>query len=232
MKREMEYKACISEIKDIDEKGMVVFYPAVFRNKDLGGDTLMKGATTKTLQENFKNIRHFKHHDKNLMPGVIIEANEDEYGVLAKSKLILGTQIGRETHEEYKAMAEAGKSMDHSIGYFTIKSENDNSDPETIGRFLREIKIMEFSTLTAWGMNPLARTVDVKSLENLDFNQLITEQKYFNALLNCQFTDAKLEHIEQLKAHIESLITSRLNTGTLKNEPISASELIKNVKFF
>ena len=102
----MEYKACVSEIKDIDQNGTVVFYPAVFNNKDFGGDTLMPGSTKKTLQENFKNIRHFKHHDSTLMPGVIFEASEDSYGVIAKSKLILGTQLGRETYEEYKAMAE------------------------------------------------------------------------------------------------------------------------------
>lgn len=229
----MEYKACQSEIKDIDQQtGIVVFYPAVFNNRDFGGDTLMPGSTRKTLQENFKNIRHFKHHDKTLMPGVIFEANEDSYGVLAKSKLILKTQVGLETYEEYKAMAEAGKSMDHSIGYNTIKHDEDKSIADFPGRFLREIKLGEFSTLTAWGMNPKAQTVSVKSLEDLDFNNLLKEQKYFQLLLSCKFTDAKLEDIEKLKNYVDSLVLSR-KQSTQVHEPkvIQGSDYIKNINF-
>lgn len=228
----MEYKACQSEIKDIDQNGTVVFYPAVFNNRDFGGDTLMPGSTKKTLQENFKNIRHFKHHDKNMMPGVIFEASEDSFGVLAKSKLILGTQLGRETYEEYKAMAEAGKSMDHSIGYNTIKHDEDKSVADFPGRFLREIKLGEFSTLTAWGMNPKAQTVSIKSYEDLDFNTLLKEQKYFQLLLNCKFTDAKLEDIERLKDYVTSLILSRKeSTQTPEPKIISGSDYIKNINF-
>lgn len=229
----MEYKACQSEIKDIDQQtGVVVFYPAVFNNRDFGGDTLMPGSTKKTLQENFKNIRHFKHHDKTQMPGVIFEANEDSFGVLAKSKLILKTQVGLETYEEYKAMAEAGKSMDHSIGYNTIKHDEDKSNPDFPGRFLREIKLGEFSTLTAWGMNPKAQTVSIKSLEDIDLNKLLIEQKYFQLLLNCRFTDAKLEDIEKFKNHIDSLLLSR-KQSTQKIEPmlINGSDYVKNINF-
>jgi HK97 family phage prohead protease len=229
----MEYKACQSEIKDIDQQsGVVVFYPAVFNNRDFGGDTLMHGATKKTLQENFKNIRHYKNHDKTLMPGVIVEANEDSFGVMAKSKLILNTQLGRETYEQYKAMAESGKSMDHSIGYNTVKSEEDKSNVDMPGRFLREIKLGEFSTLTAWGMNPKAQTVSIKSFEDLDFNTLLKEQKYFQLLLNCKFTDARLEDIEKFKNHIDSLLLSR-KQSTQPTEPnvIKGSDYIKNINF-
>jgi HK97 family phage prohead protease len=222
MKRAMEYKGCVSEIKDVTQSGTVVFYASVFGNADLGGDIIEAGAFKKTLNENMKAIRHFKHHNPKLMPGVIQELKEDSYGLLATSKLILNTQLGKETYEEYKAMAEAGKSMDHSIGYSTIKFEDDKSQDL---RKLKEVRLFEVSTLTEWGMNPLAQTVAVKSIE-----ELIKEQKYFTELLNCRFTDAKLEQIEQLKAHIESLIESRL-VDTPKNEPISASELITNIKF-
>lgn len=228
----MEYKACQTEIKDIDDKtGTVVFYPAVFGNKDLGGDTLMQGSTLKTIRENSKNIRHFKQHDSSLMPGVLQEINEDSYGVLAKSKLILGTQLGKETYEEYKAMAEAGKSMDHSIGYRTIKFDEDRSDPNEYRRILKEIKLFEVSTLTSWGMNPKAQTVSIKSLDNFDLNQLLIEQKYFQLLLNCKFTDAKLEDIEKFKNHIESLILSRKSTQVIEPIRIKGSELVKNINF-
>lgn len=228
----MEYKAYQSEIKEVDPNGTIVFYPAVFGNKDLGGDTLMQGATIKTIRENIQNIRHFKHHDSSQMPGVIKEISEDNYGVLAKSQLILGTQLGRETYEEYRAMADAGKSMDHSIGYKTIKFDEDRSDPNEYRRILREIKLFEVSTLTSWGMNPKAQTVSVKSFEDLDLNKLLIEQKYFQLLLNCRFTDAKLDDIEKFKNHIDSLLLSR-KQSTQAQEPslIKGSDYIKTINF-
>ena len=228
----MEYKSCQTEIKDLDENtGTVVFYGAVFGNEDLGGDTLMNGAATKTIRENFKNIRHFKHHNSTLMPGVIKEITEDSYGILVKSDLILSTQIGKETYEEYKAMASAKKSMDHSIGYSTIKFDEDRKDPNKLKRILREIKLYEFSTLTAWGMNPLAQTVSVKNLEQLDFNLLLTEQKYFDQLLKCRFTDAKLEHIEQVKKHIDDIVLSRKQSTQPQTIVLKGSDLINNLNF-
>ena len=228
----MEYKSCQTEIKDLDENtGTVVFYGAVFGNEDLGGDTLMNGAATKTIRENFKNIRHFKHHNSTLMPGVIKEITEDSYGILVKSDLILSTQIGKETYEEYKAMASAKKSMDHSIGYSTIKFDEDRKDPNKLKRILREIKLYEFSTLTAWGMNPLAQTVSVKNLEQLDFNLLLTEQKYFDQLLKCRFTDAKLEHIEQVKKHIDDIVLSRKQSTQPQRIVLKGSDLINNLNF-
>ena len=228
----MEYKSCQTEIKDLDEStGTVVFYGAVFGNEDLGGDTLMKGAASKTIRENFKNIRHFKHHNSSLMPGVIKEISEDVYGILVKSSLILSTQTGRETYEEYKAMASVGKSMDHSIGYKTIKFDEDRNDPTVWKRILREIKLFEVSTLTAWGMNPLAQTVSVKSFDELDFNLLLKEQKYFDQLLKCRFTDAKLEHIEQVKQHIDSIVLSRKQGTQPQQIVLKGSDLINNLNF-
>lgn len=228
----MEYKSCQTEIKDLDEStGTVVFYGAVFGNEDLGGDTLMKGAASKTIRENFKNIRHFKHHNSSLMPGVIKEISEDGYGILVKSSLILSTQTGRETYEEYKAMASVEKSMDHSIGYKTIKFDEDRNDPTVWKRILREIKLFEVSTLTAWGMNPLAQTVSVKGFDDLDFNLLLNEQKYFDQLLKCRFPDAKLEHIEQVKKHIDAIVLSRKQSTQPRQILLKGSDLINNLNF-
>jgi uncharacterized protein len=222
----MEYKGCLSEIKDLSENGTVRFYAAVFNNKDLGGDVIERGAFSKTLQENFRNIRHFKHHNPSQMVGVIKEAVEDGHGLLVQSKLILDTQLGKETYAEYKAMAEAGKSLDHSIGFRTIKHENDNS---TETRRLKELKLMEVSTLTEWGMNPMAQTVSVKKLSEIDFNLLLTEQKYIDLLLKCNFTDAKLQHLEEVKKHIDSLVFSRQKDT--KNQPMVQKIDINSINF-
>ena len=222
----MEYKGAITEIKDISQKGVVTFYASVFGNKDYGNDIIEQGAFRKTIQENSRNVRHFKHHDTTQMVGVIQSMNEDSKGLLVTSNLILKTQLGADTYEEYKAMIEAGKSMDHSIGYNVIKE-----DTKEDSRLLKELRLMEVSTLTAWGMNPLAQTVDVKSLEQLDFDQLLTEEKYYKHLLNAKFTDAKLERIEGLYNYLKSLIDERAAESTHRQQPRKGSEVIESINF-
>jgi uncharacterized protein len=229
--RTMEYKSAQTEVKDLDKKGRVKFYASVFGNEDYGGDVVEAGAFKKTISENYKKIRHLKYHDKNIMPGVIIKDGgliEDNYGLLVTSDLILTTQEGHDTYEQYKAMLEADKSMDHSIGYSVIKKEQKGDV-----RFLKELMLMEVSTLTAWGMNKFAETVDVKSFQNLDFNQLLTEEKYYKALLNCKFTDAKLDNIQGLYDYLKSLITERAAESTQGDEPIviKGSDYIKTLNF-
>lgn len=225
----MEYKGCLSEVKELSNKGRVQFYASVFGNRDYGDDIIENGAMRKTISENYKNIRHFKHHDSWKMVGVIQELKEDHFGLLVNSQLILNTQLGRETYEEYKAMAEAGKSMDHSIGYRVIRSEND----EVAGtRRIKELQLFEVSTLTAWGMNPLAQTVAIKSLDTKSLDELLKDEKYFNILLNAPFTDAKLESLEALKNHVTSLIEQKRRLVHPSGDaPINGGELVQAIKF-
>jgi HK97 family phage prohead protease len=240
----MEYKGSQTKIVDVDEKGVVVFYASVFNNKDKGNDIMEKGAFRKTIKENFKNIRHFKHHDSTQMPGVVQELAEDDKGLIVTSKLILGTQIGKETYEEYRAMAEADKSMDHSIGYWVTKfKEEREKETDEYTRWLKEVQLGEVSTLTAWGMNPEALTVDVKRYHTIDMDELLKEERYFSLLLKCDFPEAKLEQLEQLLTKIQTLIRLKADSFTLNaDEPssdaeagttTSVSELIKtiNIKF-
>ena len=216
--KKIEYKAAKTEIKDLDTKGVVVFYASIFGNKDHGNDIVERGAFAKTISENFENIRHYKHHDSRIMPGVLHELSEDSKGLLTKSHLIMDTQDGKETYYQYKAMLEAGKSMDHSIGYWVVKSEKFNEDdPNKYERRLKELNLMEVSTLTAWGMNPEARTVDVK--QTLSFDELLKEEIYLKGLLNCDFADMKLEQLELLLKNIQSLIAQRAGSSTRDGEP-------------
>lgn len=224
--RTMEYKTAVTRIEDVDEKGQVVIYPAVMMVKDLGNDIITKGAFNKTIKENFDNIQHYKNHDDNILVGAIQELKEWQEYLRAVSKLMIKTFDGLNTYEQYKAMAESGKSMKHSIGYWVVKKEQ----KEDI-RYLKEIGLMEISTLTKAPMNPLAITESVKSLEQLNFDQLLTEEKYYKALLNAKFTDAKLERIEGLHNYLKSLIDERAATSTREEQPIDGSELIKSINF-
>lgn len=221
--REPKYKGCISKIKDIDEKGMVVFYPSVFNTIDRVGDIVVPGAYKKTISENSDEIQHYKNHDSTQMPGVIQELSEDSVGLLTKSKLILGTQVGKDTYEQYKAMAEAGKSMRHSIGYSTVKEEFANG-----ANYLKELYLFEASTLTKRPAHPGAVTVGVKAFDEMDFAELLIEETYYKNLLNCEFENAKLERLEELKNHITALIKSksRATTQEIIEPQISKSELL------
>lgn len=217
--KEISYKSIITKVEDIDEKGIVKFYASVFGNKDKAGDIVVPGAYKKTISENFKEIQHYKNHDPSLMPGVVIEVKENETGLLVTSKLILGTQLGKETYEEYKAMAEAGKSMFHSIGYRPIVEEQKND-----ANYLKEIYLKEVSTLTAHPANTQALTVDVKS-----------EVDYLNELLNADLSEVKLEKIEQVKNKLQALIEQKAAQAPENNEPpkieISKNELLNIFKF-
>lgn len=224
------YKACLSLVKDIDETGMVSFYASVFNTPDRVKDVVDKGSFTKTISENYKDIQHYKNHIVGPIPGIIRELSQDDYGLLTKSKLILGTQLGRETYEEYKAYAEAQKSMGHSFGYSVVREK---SEPDGYNH-LKELMLHEISSLTVRAAHPDALTVDIKSFEDFDLNELVKEENFYKSLLNCSFEDVKLEQLEMIKNHISALVDeSRRKSAPERNTPLTLSENLftKNLKF-
>jgi uncharacterized protein len=208
--REPEYKSVLTKVNDVDSSGVVRFYASIFNTPDRVKDIVVKGAYTKTIAENFKEIQHYKNHDSTLMPGVITEFNQDDTGLLVTSKLILTTQLGKETHEEYKAMAEAGKSMAHSIGYVPVKEE-----PQAGVNYLKEILLYEVSTLTKRAAHPDALTVDVKTIE------------YLKAMLKTDLPDEELKELEQIKNEIEALLIERSRKSTPQEKPLTKQEILK-----
>jgi len=217
--RQPQFKSCLTQIKDIDEKGVVTFYGSVFGSPDRVKDIVDPGAYMKTITENFKEIQHYKNHDSTLMPGVIQETKEDDIGLMVRSKLMLKTQVGLETYEQYKAMAEAEKSMSHSIGYSPVREQKDDKG----FNHLKEIFLFEVSTLTKRPAHPDALTIGIKSLD-----ELVKEEMFYENLLKCDFSDAKLEQLEKIKDKITALIkeSRRDIAPDLKDTPLKI-----NVKF-
>lgn len=196
-----EFIGCNYEIKSLDEKGVVQFYANVYSNVDTDKDISLPNSFQKTIAENGSRIRHFKMHDKNRMPGVVLELKEDSIGLLVTSQLIMGTQLGKETYEEYKAIAAAGKQMEHSAGLNCIKYEI----KEDI-RVVSEWKLWEVSTLTAWGANDKALTVSIKSLENYSREEIEKELIFLKGLLNISsYSELKLEQIEKQYNFLDKL---------------------------
>jgi HK97 family phage prohead protease len=187
------FKSFEYEVKDVDEKGTVVFYANAFTNRDSDGDISMPGSFDKTLNENRRRLRHLKWHDTRYMPGAIKEIGPDDYGLLVKSQLILNTQLGKETYEEYKALAAVGQRMEHSVAVSPIKFADKNG-----AREVYEWKLYEVSTLNAWGANELSITSEIKSLKDITREDLEKDIALLRALIDIKsYDDLKCEEIER-----------------------------------
>ena len=186
----------IKALKTLDEKGLVTFYFNAFDNVDSDNDMTRKGAFTKTINDNKGRIKHFKNHNIYQTPGVLKEMGEDDNGAWARSQLIMGTVLGRETYEEYKA----GAITEHSFGYDVIKSLK---NPQGY-REITEFKLWEVSSLTAWGANQNTPMIDVKNEK-----QLLDELDRLTKLTKGDFTDEYLKNIEtkimEILEHLKTL---------------------------
>jgi len=200
----MLFKSISAEVKDLDEKGMVKFYFAFFGNVDSDGDITEKGAFSKTIADwknsNKKRIRHFKNHRWDQTPGVLQDLFEDEKGGVAVSKLILGTQLGKETYEEYKA----GAITEHSFGYDIIESEFEEVEGGKI-QHLKQLKLEEVTSLNSWGANPLTEVLDVKTLKE---DQIIAILEKLESLKKGDFSDEYFEKLEIKIAAVQKYLES------------------------
>jgi len=210
-----ELKKCDIGVKDMDEKGFVRFYFNAFDNVDSDNDMTKKGAFIKTMTDQKGRIKHFKNHNIYQSPGVIKEMGEDERGAWAGSQLILGTQLGRETHEEYKA----GAITEHSFGYDVVRSVK---NPQGY-REITEYKLWEVSSLNAWGANQNTPMIDVKNEK-----QLLEELDKLVKLTKGDFTDEYLTRVEtkitEILTHLKTLRDTTFEPGP---EPFDAVTYLK-----
>jgi len=174
------------DLKDDNDKGEIAFYFSKFDVKDSDGDIVVKGAFTKT-RENIKRIKHAYNHNIYQIPGVIKEIGEDEKGAFAVSQLALKTDLGRNVYEQYKA----GIITEHSYGFDIIKSDKDK---EKEAQIIKEVKLYEVSSLTAWGANEFTEVIDIKSIDYL--NMLLKSNNYDEKIVN---------KIEEVLKHLQSL---------------------------
>lgn len=210
-----ELKRCDLGTKDLDEKGIVTFYFNAFDNVDSDNDMTRKGAFLKTMTDQKGRIKHFKNHNIYLSPGVIKEMGEDDRGAWARSSLIMGTQLGRETYEEYKA----GAITKHSFGYDVIKSLK---NPQGF-REITEYKLWEVSSLNAWGANSQTSVIDIKNEK-----QLLDELDKLLKLSKGDFTDDYLKRVEtkisEILKHLETLRDTTPEPGP---EPFDAVKYLQ-----
>jgi HK97 family phage prohead protease len=133
-------------------------YASVFGNIDLGGDVVMQGAFTQTLQERMPKLCY--QHDIKDPIGVIIKCSEDSKGLYIEAKM---PKANRHCMD-IASLIKCGAIDSMSIGYATVDSDLINGV-----RYLKELKLYEISPVTL-AMNEQAR-IDQKSVisfQNLD----------------------------------------------------------------
>lgn len=180
----------VASIKDLDiKKGIVTGYAASFDTLDSDGDIIKSGAFTKSIRDAGPGsaqprIKHLLNHNTTQPLGLPEVLKEDSTGLYYESKAgshALGL--------DFLKMVDSGLITEHSIGFATIK-KSDNKDGTTT---LSELKLWEFSSLTAWGANHNTPLLGVKSLQNVDDRI----SKLVKAIQNGTFTDTTFEFLSE-----------------------------------
>lgn len=217
-------------IKDVSsKKGLVKAYFAIFGVKDSDNDIIESGAFKKSIEERgpdgSNRIKHFKNHSTWDVPGRLIELGEDQKGGWFLSQLSKST-LGKDTLIEY----EEGIITEHSHGFQVMQEEIDEQGTNHI----KESRLWEVSSLTAWGANHLTNTEFVKEIRSAD--QCIAEIKRLTSYLKVgRFSDELLEKTEkelaELLAACKSLgIKMEPENTQDDDEPINWNNVTKLLK--
>ena len=154
------------DIKAVQEDGFFVGWASVYGVKDRGGDIVMPGAFTKSLQKYPANkVKMLYQHSASEPIGTWLKFEEDARGLKAEGRLILETAKGREVH----ALLKAGAVDGLSIGYRTIR---DSVDRAKGARLLHELELREVSIVT-FPMNEDATVSSVKTSSTSQIRELL-----------------------------------------------------------
>lgn len=177
-----------TKANDLDEeKGIVTVAVNGIGIVDSQNDISMPGSFNKTLKENIGRMKWFLNHDTTQLLGVPLEGEEKDGNLVMVGQLNLAKQIGRDTLEDYKLYASAGRTLEHSIGVQAVK--RDSSDK----RKVLEWKMWEYSTLTSWGSNPQTFLVGIKNENPGDVRANI---ELIRRALKMRYTDERLKDYE------------------------------------
>lgn len=207
------YKSNRLEFKDIDSKKMTVTgYFSKFGNVDSDGDIMMPGAFKRSIAdwgpEGKQRIKHLMNHRPDQPLGRITVLKEDSYGLYYESDLVK-TTFGM----DFIKMAEGGIITEHSIGFNTLTETKG-----ALGNEIKDVKLFEGSSLTAWGANMDTPFLGFKS--EMDINELKQEIRIFEKFIrNTDASDNVIDlcviKIRQLAQAVERLSSTKATV----NEP-------------
>ena len=148
----MEIKNFALELKADADSRTVEGLGSVFHNVDGGGDIVLPGAFTKSIQS--RKPAMLWQHKSDQVIGVWDEVSETPEGLWVKGR-ILNTALGNDAYE----LARHGALKGMSIGYGTRDYEIDRKSGN---RHLKELELYEVSLVT-FPMNELAGITRVKN---------------------------------------------------------------------
>ena len=135
-------------IKQVDvlksaNEGILSGYANVYNIEDLQGDISRPGSFVKTVSENLKSMKIYRNHDAKKFVGVPVKLDAyDPHGLYLEAKIIMDTQLGKDTYHETKFLFENGFEAGFSIGGWVMKRDKDNR------KIVTEYKLDEISILT------------------------------------------------------------------------------------
>lgn len=175
----LEFKQLTEGLKDVDlKKRIVTGYLSNFGNKDSDNDIIEKGAFSKTLTERKEQIFFLNQHNWQQPHGKFAVLQEDSKGLYFESEPLIDTSYSSDALKLY----EAGIMKEHSIGFNTIKSEDEKSGV----RLIKEVKLYEGSNVTL-GANSETPFTGFKSLTLKEVND--KHKVILKAFRNGTFTD-------------------------------------------
>jgi uncharacterized protein len=220
MKNTLQYKGFEAEIRDVDVKTRTVTgYFAQFGMIDSDGDSIMKNAFTKSIQENGPDsakprIMHLYQHDTKMPLGKPKVLFEDEYGLYFESDVV-DTTYGTDVLKLY----EAGVINEHSIGFQTVRAT-----PKEGYNQIDEVKLFEGSTVT-FGAN---ENTPFTGFKNMTPEKAIERVKRMTtAVRSGTFTDDTFHLLEiQLKQLEQFIIDQLIPQDEISPEESTKSEVL------
>jgi HK97 family phage prohead protease len=164
--------------------GIVSGYASTFDNVDRGGDVVLRGAFSKSLDRYKSTGRqiklHYQHDSNSIIGGIKANnAREDEIGLYVEAELNLGVEKGKEAY----LLAKQGVLQDFSIGYSINDYDLEKAQDGMLNRRLKELELWEVS-MVGEPMNPKAQITSIKSTAfNVDAISQIETKNQFNEFL-------------------------------------------------
>lgn len=143
------------DVKAIDGDGSIEGIAAGYGNLDLGGDIMLPGSISKSI-DGRKSIPMLLFHDQKRPIGIWNQFAETPDGLHVKGRFAMSTLAGKEAH----AMTKDGALGGLSVGYRTLRDK-------IVGkaRHLVEVALHEVSLVTI-PMNSKALITSVKGFED------------------------------------------------------------------
>ena len=188
---EIIYKSAPINLQGGDNDGYLIGYANIYNEKDLQGDISAPTSFIKTVSERKAKIKIYRNHDSNQFVGVPMDMKADDpVGLHITAKMLLDTQLGRDTYAESKFLVENGFESGFSIGGWVLQRDKVNKSIVT------EYKLSEISVLTKEQANAKSMVSMIKSFQEQE--QLKVEE-FWNAIIKAydtNFSDNILKSLE------------------------------------